>query len=97
MSTQYDFIDDSFKLQGETRNLVLSQCLHPFKGFSPGFTRKVQLHAVAAFERIANDTEAHKFCATKPIVWHFSTHVCGSSLHARVVFVFVKHNKYLEM
>ena len=43
MSTQYDFIDDSFKLQGETRNLVLSQCLHPFKGFSPRLTRKVQL------------------------------------------------------
>ena len=91
MSTQYDFIDDSFKLQGETRNLVLSQCLHPFKGFSPRLTRKVQLQWLPLRELPMTQK------STKPIVWHFSTHLRGSSLHARVVFVFVKHNKYLEM
>ena len=84
MSTQYDFIDDSFKLQGETRNLVLSQCLHPFKGFSPGFTRKVQLHAVAAFERIANDTEEHKtncLALFNPFAWVFTA--CKSCIRLR--------------
>ena len=51
MSMQYDFIDDSYKEQQETFSVTLSSS---FQGILPCGA------AVAAFEKIANDTEEHK-------------------------------------